>query len=180
MKLYLVRHGETDYNKARIIQGRLINENINNIGIMQANELKNKIKDVKFNMCYTSPLIRAWSTAMIIVGDKVEIRKDDRIIERYLGDLEGKNRLEYDLTKYWDYDLNSNEYNVETIKDMLNRCESFINTLKENYDEEDNILIVTHNAVIKALLNILKNKDYPNNMELYHVGNCFVECVEVA
>ena len=82
MKIYLVRHGETDANKNGIMQGQSQNLQLNEAGIRQATNLKNKLVSVPFTACFTSPLIRAWSTAMIIVGDRVEIKEDDRLIER--------------------------------------------------------------------------------------------------
>lgn len=81
MKIYLVRHGETDANKryyARTKSKFTVKRN----RYRQATNLKNKLVSVPFTVCFTSPLIRAWSTAMIIVGDRVEIKEDDRLIER--------------------------------------------------------------------------------------------------
>ena len=131
MKIYLVRHAETDANKNKVMQGQTQNLQLNENGIRQATNLKNKLKDIKFNVCFTSPMIRTWSTAMILVGDRVEIKEDKRLIERYLGNLEGKDRKTYDASKYWDYTLNSNDDDVEKIQDVFNRCQSFINDLKE-------------------------------------------------
>lgn len=76
MRIYLVRHGETDANKDKIMQGQSQNLQLNQNGVMQATNLKNKLKDIKFDVCFTSPLIRAWSTAMVIVGDRVEIKEE--------------------------------------------------------------------------------------------------------
>lgn len=67
---------------------------------------------------------------MIIVGDRVEIKEDDRLIERYLGNFEGKDKKEYDPNIYWDYDLNSNSEEVEAIQDIFKRCNSFVEDLK--------------------------------------------------
>ena len=68
MKIYLVRHGETDANKNGILQGQGLNYQLNDTGVRQATKLKNELRNVNFDLCFTSPLIRAWSTAMIIVG----------------------------------------------------------------------------------------------------------------
>ena len=179
MKLYVVRHGQTDENASGIMQGRTINSQLNRIGIMQATEVKNKLKDIKFTACFTSPLIRSWSTAMIIAGDKVEIKQDDRLIERYLGNLEGKDRETYDVEKYWDYKANYSGEGVESIRDILNRCEDFINYLKENYKDDDNILIVTHSAIVKMMQNIFENKDYPNKLIAYDIKNCYYKCYDI-
>ena len=179
MKIYVVRHGQTDENANNIMQGRTINSQLNRRGIIQAQEVKNVLSDIKFDICFTSPLIRAWSTAMIIAGDKVEIKQDDRLIERYLGELEGKERGTYDVSKYWDYKLNSNDKGVEPIRDILNRCEDFIKYLKENYDKDANILIVSHSAIVKMIENIFENKDYPNKLIAYDIKNCYYKSYDI-
>ena len=171
MKLYLVRHGETDANKDGIMQGRGLNYDLNNNGINQVKELKKDIEKLDVNVCYTSPLLRSWSTAIILVGDKVEIKQDDRLIERYLGNLEGKNKKEYNVKEYWDISKNIEDNGVEPIKDVITRTEEFLDHLKDNYSEDDKILIVSHNAVIKAIINILANKNYKEKLEIYSIPN---------
>ena len=173
MKIYLVRHGETDANKNHIMQGQSQNLQLNENGIRQATILKNKLKDIKIDACFTSPLIRAWSTAMILVGDRVEIKEDKRLIERYLGNLEGKNRSLYDVSKYWDYNLNFHEEEVEPIQDIFKRCGSFIDDLKKNYHDNDTILIVSHGAVTRCLHHILKNSDLNKNLLDFKIENCY-------
>lgn len=157
MEIYLVRHAETDANKNKVMQGQTQNLQLNENGIRQATNLKNKLKDIKFDMCFTSPMIRTRSTAMILVGDRVEIKEDKRLIERYLGNLEGKDRKTYNVSKYWDYNLNSNDESVEPIQEVFKRCKSFINDLKEKYNDNDTIIIVSHGATTRCLHHILKN-----------------------
>ena len=164
MKIYLVRHGETDANKDKIMQGQSQNLQLNQNGVMQATNLKNKLKDIKFDICFTSPLIRAWSTAMIIAGERVEIKEDKRLIERHLGNLENKNRKLYDVNKYWDYNLNSNDEDVEPIQDIFKRCNNFVDDLKKNYQDDAIILIVSHGAITRCLHHILINSDLNKNL----------------
>lgn len=173
MKIYLVRHGETDANKEKIMQGQTQNLQLNQIGIQQATNLKNKLKDIKFTICFTSPMIRAWSTAMILVGERVEIKEDNRLIERYLGNLEGKHRSTYDAKKYWDYKLNCNDEEVEPIKDIFERCNNFIDYLKNNYNDDDIILIVSHSAITRCLHHILKNSNLYKNLLDFKIENCY-------
>lgn len=179
MKIYLVRHGETDANKNNILQGQSQNLQLNETGVMQATNLKNKLKDTKFNICFTSPLIRAWSTAMILVGDRIEIKEDKRLVERYLGKLEEKDRSNYDASKYWDYKLNSNDEDVEQIQDIFKRCNNFINELKNNYSDNDTILVVSHGAVTRCLHHILSNTDLNKNLLGFKIENCYCEKYEL-
>ncbi len=179
MIIYLVRHGETDANKNKIMQGQSQNLQLNQNGIMQATNLKNKLKDIKFDACFTSPMIRAWSTAMILVGDRVEIKEDNRLIERFLGNLEGKDRKEYNASKYWDYNLNSNEKDVEPIQDIFKRCNSFIDDLKEKYNDNDTILVVSHGAVTRCLHHIIKKSDLNKNLIDFKIENCYCNVYEL-
>lgn len=173
MKIYLVRHGETDANKNGIMQGQSQNLQLNETGIRQATNLKNKLIGVPFTACFTSPLIRSWSTAMIIVGDRVEIKEDDRLIERYLGNFEGKDKKEYDPNIYWDYDLNSSSEEVEAIQDIFKRCNSFVEDLKKNYHDDDIILVVSHGAITRCLHHILMKSKLKKNLLDFKVENCY-------
>lgn len=173
MKIYLVRHGETDANKDKIMQGQSQNLQLNQNGVMQATNLKNKLKDIRFDVCFTSPLIRAWSTAMVIAGDRVEIKEDKRLIERYLGNLENKDRKLYDVNKYWDYNLNSNDEDVEPIQDIFKRCNRFVEDLKKNYQDDAVILIVSHGAITRCLHHILMNSNLSKNLIDFKIENCY-------
>ena len=166
----LVRHGKTIYNELGKLQGKS-NIPLCDDGRNDCRRLKEKIKDKHYDICFCSPLIRAVETAMILVGDKVEIRIDDRLTERYFGQLEGHIYTEYDHEKYWDYNLNCNDLEIEPIKDLFARCNSFIEYIKENYNDKD-ILIVTHGGVFKCIYHILNNTDLNTNLSDVKVENC--------
>ena len=69
MILYIVRHGETDYNVKHIIQG-VVNTNLNETGIRQAQNLKKEIDKLDIDLVIVSPLKRACETASIITKDR--------------------------------------------------------------------------------------------------------------
>ena len=177
MKIALVRHGETDYNKQGRLQGRL-NIPLNDNGRKQAHDLRKKTENTKFDICFSSPFIRAMETAMILVGDKTEIIRDDRLKERNLGNLEGKDRTCYDAKKYWDYHLNSSDEEVESIQEVFKRCQSFLKYIEEMYPNQ-NILIVTHGATLRALHHLLYHTDLNKNLSNFKIGNCFYEEIEI-
>ena len=90
MKLYIIRHGQTDWNRARRLQGRT-DIPLNEWGRRVAELTREGLKDVAFDMAFTSPLIRAKETAEIILGDRnVPIIEDERIIEVNFGAYEGE------------------------------------------------------------------------------------------
>ena len=177
MKIALVRHGETVYNQIGKLQG-ISNIPLSDEGRRQCKKLKGKIKDKKYDICFSSPLIRTMETAMILVGDKVLINPDNRLIERTLGDLEGQFREKYDYKKYWDYNLNCGDQGVEKVQDIFKRCESFIDYLKENYSD-NSILIVTHGATLRTIHHILKNTDRNKYLYDFSIHNCYYEEIEV-
>lgn len=148
-KVYLVRHGQTNWNKEGRCQGKT-NISLNEDGVNQAKALRDKIDTNNIDICIVSPLNRALETAKIITDNKINLIIDDRIVERDFGTLEGK-LFNYDATvKSWNYNLNYDEYEMETIKDVLKRAKDFLNYLNETYDNKK-ILIVSHGAFIKAL-----------------------------
>ena len=155
MKIYLVRHGQTDWNLQCRIQGRS-DIPLNETGKKQAEELKKNIAELEFDVCYASPLIRAAETAKIAVDEKCEIVYDERLMERRFGDFEGKvakdckwsNIIKGDL---YDRRTNISEGGMETVKELLARSRGFLDWLKTKYPDDAKILIVAHGALLKTL-----------------------------
>ena len=140
--IYIVRHGETDDNVARRYGGRIDTE-LNQKSINEAYKLKEKLQDIKFDIVFSSPLKRAYKTAQIISNNP--IIKDERLIERNNGDLEGK--LKTEIKEKIDFnDPHEIRYNVENIVDFRSRINDFLKEIIKNYHGK-NILIVTHAGV---------------------------------
>ena len=177
MKITLVRHGKTDKNVEGIMQG-VSNELLNDSGRRSCQRLRNELINEHFDICYMSPLVRCVETAMILVGDRVPIMPDKRLIERNIGEFEGKKREEYDISKYWDYNLNSNDNGVEPIQDVIKRCQSFLDYVLEKYDGK-NVLIVTHHAIFKVLYYLLNNVDFTKELENIKVDNCSCKQIDI-
>ena len=115
---------------------------------------------------------------MILVGDRVEIKIDDRLIERNLGNYEGKEVTGYDSIKHWDYNLNLNDNGIEPIKDIIKRVDDFVTYLKNNYMDKD-ILIVTHGGIVRALYHILNNTDLNSKLCNFNIDNCYITTIEI-
>ena len=177
MKITLVRHGQTDDNFNGIMQGRR-NVLMNDTGRRQCQMLRMKLDKEHFDYCYMSPLTRTVETAMILIGDKVEMIPDQRIIEREMGELDGGPRENYNAYKYWNYDLNCDDRGVEPVQDIFKRCEDFLNYLKDKYTDES-ILIVTHQAPYRALRLLIKGKELKGNLIDSMINNCSCESFEV-
>ena len=95
MNLYVVRHGKTEWNKLGLVQGKT-NIPLSDEGIKELEKAKEKLKDIKFDICFSSPLFRAIETAIRLVGDITPITIDERLSERGCGILEGK-PIDFDL-----------------------------------------------------------------------------------
>lgn len=175
MKITLVRHGQTEYNYQNRLQGTS-NIPLNDTGRRQCYKLKEKMKNEKFDICFSSPLVRAVETAMILVGDKVQIINDNRLKEREIGNLEGKEKSLYDKNKYWDYYLNCNNEGVEPIQDIFIRCNDFLNYIFENYKKKS-ILIVSHGAITRAIHHILHNTDLKSDLINFDIDNGYNETI---
>lgn len=146
MKIYIVRHGQVPHNALKIYSNE--NEDLNEIGIRQAEELKEKIKDLNFDIIVSSPLIRAIHTANIININNNQIITDDRLTERDPGDLNGKPISYTNREEYWDFNSKIQYGTSENMKVFFNRVFNFLDDLKtKNYET---VLIVAHSGVSKA------------------------------
>ena len=146
MKIYLVRHGQTDWNIQNKLQGS-VDIPLNNTGIEQAKVLKNILKDINIDFIIASPLKRALATAEIINSDlHLPLYIDESLKERSFGELEGVHGGEYNRELFWDYYKNYETKNAEGIQDFFARIFSFFDKLYEKYPDKS-ILIVTHNGV---------------------------------
>lgn len=172
-KIYIVRHGKTDWNVKGLLQGNVDIE-MNTEGIEQAKELAMMINLDEIDVCICSPLKRTRKTAEILIGGKKEIIYDDMIIERGFGDYEGK-PINFELiASQWDYKLNDSSNNIESLQDCLTRADDFLKKIKKDYPGKS-ILVISHGSFIKALhFNLIgynENTDFlsfnPKNTTLY-------------
>ena len=176
MKITLVRHAQTEANYQNKIQGRS-NNPLNDEGRRACLKLRDKLKDKHYDVCFMSPLARAVETAVLLIGDRVLTIPDNRLIERDMGEIEGKSRFSYDYHKYWDYNLNCSDQWIEPVQDIFKRCEDFLNYVKEKYPDGD-ILIVSHASPVRALHHILRKTDLNSDLT-FSVENCYVEEIEI-
>lgn len=175
MKLFVVRHGETDWNAQHIAQGQT-DIPLNAHGIEQAERLCETLKQrgLKFDAVYSSPLERVRRTAEIITGNQYNIVLDKHLNERNLGDLEGTSFPSWESlgVDLFDLKLNSTAFNVEPIRDFHNRVADFIADLRRKHAADDQILIVTSNGFIHRF-RLITNQSSPTS----EIGNGeLVEC----
>ena len=159
--LYIIRHGQTDWNVEHMLQGRTdipLNENGRNM----AKEAALKYKDIAVDICYTSPLKRAYETACILFeGRDTKIVKDDRLIEMCFGEHEGTKGVfhqpEHPMYKLFkapsDYVPDAGS---ESFEELYKRTGEFIKEiLIPQLKEGKNILVSGHGAMNLSIINQL-------------------------
>lgn len=189
MKIYLMRHGETDYNKKGLIQGSL-DIPLNEYGIRLAELTRDGFRNegLKFDKAYCSPLIRARQTADILLeGQNTPISYDDRICEMNFGEGEGillkdiSIKPEYENIDYLFHDPEKYVATEvgESYEALFQRVKDFLE--QEIYPKEnmyENVLVCCHGGIIRAFLAFLKKLElsqFWNN----HQPNCSVNIIEI-
>ena len=150
MKLYVIRHGQTNCNREYKYNCRL-DEDINEVGIKQAEEAREKLKNLDIDLIICSPMLRTRHTCEIINVADIPVVYDDRIIERDGGILTNTVIEDnYFNLEYYNYYSNNIVDGLESLPDLFKRTHSFLDEIKVKYRDK-NILLVTHGAVAKSI-----------------------------
>lgn len=150
MNLYCVRHGQTEWNVLKKMQGSADIE-LNDKGIEQAYETRNNLENVEFDIIICSPLKRAKETADIINEKRqVPLLVDDRLRERNYGEFEGVSKSSFDYNEFWSYHINKKYEKAENVQDFFRRINRLLIDIKEKYSDK-NILLVSHAGILKAI-----------------------------
>lgn len=164
MDLYIVRHGETDWNVARKLQGQsdiLLNKN----GIEKARITADALKNLELTHIFSSPLKRAYKTAEILRGKRaIEIVTDDRIKEISFGVDEG---VEESVRRpeFMNFFADPIHYEPaeggESYEQLWERAKEFIYQVLVPLSEEQadaKVMVVAHGALNRALMITLKHQ----------------------
>jgi len=167
--IYIVRHGETDWNVEGRYGGR-IDVSLNEKGRKQAEVIKETLKNVEFDTVFSSPLVRAYETARIITDKEIVI--DNRIIERCNGELEGK--LKSEIKDKIDFNNpNENKYNIESIIHFRKRIKDFYDYITTEFKGK-NVLVVTHAGVGIYFRCYFEGEPKDSDYSKYKLNNCEV------
>lgn len=175
MKIYLVRHGETNWNQAGLLQGQT-DIALNAQGLEQAREASERLKEVPFEIAFCSPLIRAKRTAETIIGDrKITITTDERLRELNFGPWEGvdirtiKDAASQPFTNPGSY---IPPEGAESFAQLYKRSGEFVDQvllpLEGTYET---VLVVAHGGVNRSILNPVLNIPVDDFWRV-HMGNC--------
>ena len=157
MKLYLIRHGETDWNKEFKIQGSSDIE-LNEYGRELALITREGLRHIPFDIAYTSPLKRAKETAEIILGGRnIPLYEDERVQEACFGSFEGA-----------------------TLKELRERQDSFLKFFDAPEEFKKIEGCETHEEVIARSSDFFNDMILPN--EYWHAPrqeNCGVTTIQI-
>ena len=188
LKLYIMRHGETEWNMLEKFQGQL-NSALTERGIEKIVKTGKELENVKFKAVYTSELGRTIDTAEIILENnnfekkkdtekRLKLEKLSELNEIYFGEWQGMDFKEIFL-KYpeeaHNYFYDVKNYCAENVKgeELKDGLERFLSGLKKivNDNEEENILIVTHGTVLELFFNYIESKEADDLDERNLIGN---------
>ena len=184
LKLYIVRHGETEWNVIKRFQGQL-NTPLTEKGMEKLRKTGKKLENVLFDEVYTSELGRTVASAEIILNEnngyknnKLELQKLAELNEVYFGVWQGLTYEEVFL-KYPEegnnYFYNVKNYKAENVEaekleDALERFLKGINKILDSH-ESGNILVVTHGTVFEMFMNYVANDSIFDIDERTLMGN---------
>ncbi len=174
MKIWILRHGETDWNVQWKMQGQT-DIPLNEKGKMQAKEAAERLKDEKFDAVYSSPLMRAHETACTIAKPHgLSVIVDDRLKEMAFGEFEGTtpeyNKINPNRELFFTAPEKYVPSGGETIEETEMRSADFVEYLKtKNYEK---VLIVTHGALARAMISAVKHLPKEQFWDTGVLSNC--------
>ena len=183
----MIRHGETPWNTRGLLQGHADIE-LNENGRRLAQITAEKMKDIPFDLAFSSPLKRAYETAEIVLaGREIPIIRDLRLMEISFGEWEGLccrgDNYNIPGSGFSKFFMDPFHYvppkGGETVSQVCERTENFYQELIRNPEYQDKtILIASHGCAVRALLHqVYEDKD--NFWRSKVPANCSVSIVDV-
>lgn len=159
IRIFLVRHGETDWNKAHRFQGR-IDVPLNQEGRDQAQALAQALKAETLTAIYSSPLLRAMETARFIGAfhPSVPILEEEGLIEMDLGKFDGMEAQRWaeqypDFRKLWfETPATARMPGGESLQEVQKRAIGTLERITRDYAPKSTLLICSHNFVNVTIL----------------------------
>lgn len=161
MKLYIIRHAETEYNRKGIIQGSEVDSDINDVGESQANSFYEYYKDINFDKIYVSDLKRTFQTIRRFTENGSSYEKLKEFNEISWGVNQGKSDDLEDYAKLIDTWLAGNLDNKfeegESPNEMSVRLVKGFDKVLD--DDHDTVLLCIHGRAIRILLSKIIDND---------------------
>ena len=161
MKLYIIRHAETEYNRKGIIQGSEVDSDINDVGESQANSFYEYYKNINFDKIYVSDLKRTFQTIRRFTENGLSYEKLKEFNEISWGVNQGKSDDLEDYARLIDTWLAGNLDNKfkegESPNEMSVRLVKGFNKVLD--DDHDTVLLCIHGRALRILLSKIIDND---------------------
>jgi broad specificity phosphatase PhoE len=175
-KLFLIRHGETDYNLNHLMQGRGIDAPLNETGELQALAVAEYLERYDIDHVISSSMLRARQTAGAISKKKqILLQSHADLDEMNFGDFEGENYLEItdqiqEIHDIWVEGNTSHKIpGGESPQEVLERTEGRIQKYLDEL-EGDNLAFVIHGRVIRIILSVWTGLGLNNMHRIEHAN----------
>ncbi len=175
--IYIIRHGQTDFNVRQVVQGRGVNSDLNDTGIQQAALFFEAHKEIQFDVVYTSSLKRTWQTVDSFISKNIPHIALPNLDEIDWGIFEGVEhhpdlqKTYYNIINEWkDGNLSIKIEGGESAQDLSDRLIPFVEELKSSHHQT--ILVCTHGRTLRLLICLLLNKDISLMDEFEHQNTC--------
>ena len=192
MLLYIVRHGETLYNKERIFQGAKADSPLTEEGIPVIEKTSEELQDVDFRGIYVSPQLRARKTLEIIMNRNKFIQRNNlepKILEELreidLGDWDGA-KIEtkaqdeqYVNLREFPERYNPTNFEGEDYASLIQRVDKTFEIIKANNDNEDKVLIAGHGTTLTVMINRLLGYGICDIRRDGIMGNASISIVDI-
>ncbi len=184
MQLHLIRHGQTNWNEERRVQGQSESE-LTELGIRQARELGERIADLNFDQVFCSSSLRTRQTAEHVFASRdLEIEYLDSLREIYLGPWEGT--LYEDIAgrepdshrHFWEQPHLFNVEGAETFFDLQRRAVDTVARIATDFKHKK-VALVSHGALIKSYLTHVENRPMEELWAPPLMHNCAHSIVEL-
>lgn len=184
LKIYVTRHGQDLDNSKGILNGRR-NSPLTKLGQKQSQEISNKLAAIKLDAIYTSPLDRAFETAIAISKKQQNVKPSilENLIEREFGimtgeklkDIEKLCKPEIIKTKKYTYFLNPK--GAETFPQLLTRAKKVLDYVQKKH-KDGSVLLVTHGDIGKMIYAAFYGVNWQDALSSFDFGNTEVILLE--
>lgn len=177
MKLYVIRHGQTKQNKKDVING-INNNRLTLKGIKQAKQAGQRLRQKQIDLIICSPLKRTKQTLRILNLKNIPVIYNKALVERNSNSKMNTPIKNLDKNIWYDITKDIVYKDSEGFKSIIERTKQLLNNLKQEYKNQ-NILLVTHGDVSRAINAIQNNLTDPKEISSYDPDNCEIQIFNI-
>lgn len=181
LTVYVVRHGQTDWNREGRIQGGTDNP-LNATGREQAQTLARTMADVRVDAVYSSSHQRARQTAAVFEG-RAPIVAMDELRERFFGRFEGANDKDPAIVAEWNkrrFTWTDDMEGGETLESQARRAETALRQIRDRHPQGGTVVIVGHGGINPLLVSQLIGVPAQEGASAINQGNDEIYRIELS